>query len=258
MNSVEVNFRPNIFTDALVRGHIHLENDTKKQINRGDIDDGQIMENIKAEEEVVNQVIFKGNREVQLSNINGDKNVEGGIKYIKERPNIPESLGGFGSKVQHIDQPVDYKDMNIQIVKDRFFKYTGDSTIDSGIKNEANKLHQTWAKNQMSKANVDHIYSGDQYNNNENRLPNKDPMFEVPKEERDIRLERPNLMKSQIKKVVLPEVNIIATEEKEVAEAKKTLNLATEDGGLYNNLNRESSKEGMKLFDIGNDPKGMY
>ena len=115
MESINLSKRINIFTDELVNGAAPVYSD-KKEIHRGDMDDGDIVDNMKAETEVINVVDFEGMHHIKQSTLNGDKNFKGGLDFIINRPSIPKSIG-HNHTVKMMNQPVDWKDLNIQELK---------------------------------------------------------------------------------------------------------------------------------------------
>lgn len=229
-------------------------------MNFGDVADGDIIHSVKAEEEVINKNDRSDiQKAIDKISIRGDQSVEGHMKIQREkteRAPVP-----VRENIKTINENVDYKDILLNNIRDRYKKFNGDRKIIPQIKKEANKEFQDWSKNVNTGAlaNVDYIKGGLDLINNDKKLPTVDPLFELPKDMDEVDLNRPNMIPTQLKEIMRKIPNVIAQETAEANTAKSTLNIPRDlDTKDYDNLAGQGmdlgtyNRKTMKMFDIGN------
>ena len=231
-------------------------------INFGDVDDGDIKMSVKAEEAVVNNnTSYRGDiqKAIDKISIRGDQNVAGHMKIQKEkteRAPVP-----VRENIKTINENVDYKDILLNNIRDRYKKFSGDRKIIPALKKEANEEFQDWNRNVNTGAlaNVDFIKGGLDLINNDKKLPTVDPLFELPEDMDEVDLNKPNLIPTQLKEIMKKIPNVIQQETEEANTAKSTLNIPRDlDTKDYDNLAGQGmdlgtyNRKTMKMFDIGN------
>jgi hypothetical protein len=253
-----------IYQTNRFNGLIHKYEAPDENINIvgfGDVDDGDILMSVKAEEEVVNKNDRSDiQKAIDKISIRGDQNVAGHIKIQQEkteRAPVP-----VRENIKIINENVDYKDILLNNIRDRYNKFNGDRTIIPQIKKEANEEFKEWNKNVNTGAlaNVDYIKNGLELINNDKKLPTLEPLFQLPEDLEDVDLNKANLIPTQLKEIMRKIPNVIAEETADANTAKSTLNIPNDlDTRDYDNLASQGMDLGtynrkiMKMFDIGNN-----
>jgi hypothetical protein len=224
----------------------------------GDVSTGDILHSVKAEEEVIkNNDRSDVQKAIDKTSIRGDRNVQGHIAILKKKTNdapVPEP-----EKDMTITENVDYKDILLNNIRDRYNKFNGDRTIINAVKKKANEEFAEWAKNKNSAlANVDNLLGGTDLISNTNKLPTVNPLFQLPEEDDEVDLNKPNLIPTQLKEIMKKTINNVREETKEAKEAKNVLGVPqTIMSTEYDNLTGNTSNFGtfqqkpLKTFDIG-------
>ncbi len=256
--SIDLIYKPNRFF-----GTIHKrkeENDHITIMNFGDINQGDILHSVKAEEEVIN----KNNRgdvqrAIDFTSIRGDQDVKKHTKSLVEKTkNAPVPIR---ENIKMIDENVDYKDILLNNIRDKYNKFNGDRKIINAVKKQANQQFKEWNDNVNtgSLANVDYLKAGNDLIQNDKNLPTVNPLFELPEDDEEVDLNKPNLIPTQLKEIKKKIKNRILQETQEASKAKSTLNISSNlDTADYDNLAGNASnnmgvynRQAMKMYDIG-------
>jgi hypothetical protein len=172
--------------------------------------------------------------------------LKGIYQCLKKKTNdapVPEP-----EKEMVIDENVDYKDILLNNIRDRYNKFNGDRVIETGVKRKANEEFDDWNKNKNSGAlaNVDHLLNGQDLIDNTNRLPKVNPLFELPEEDDEVDLNKPNLIPTQLKEIMRKTVDNVRTETREAGLAKRTLGVADQiTSSEYDNLAQGQQSAGV-------------
>ncbi len=252
-------YKPNRF-NGLIHKTTVIGNDVNL-INMGDIRSGNILDSVKSKEEnkdnkVVRSIVQKM---IDQSSINGDQNIKKHMEELERKTKnapVPQH-----EVTKTIYQNVEYKDIILANMMDKYNKYNGDMVVIPAVKKKANEHFKEWSKNvnQSSLANVDNIKGGDELiKNSENLLVSND-LFELPENIEDIDINKTNLIPTQLKEIKRKIKNQILEEAKESKEAKQTLNIPGQSVNQdYDNLAGQSNnmgiynKQPMKTYNIGN------
>ena len=252
-------YQPNRFTDVL---HKYKQPDENVSIlHFGDVSTGDILHSVQAETEVIKHNDRSDiQKAIDKVSIRGNQDVSGHIAILKRKTQdapVPEP-----EKDETISENVDYKDILLNNIRDRFNKFNGDRTIINAVKKKANEEFQDWNKNKNSGslANVDYKKGGTDLINNDKNLPTVNPLFQLPEEDDEVDLNKPNLIPTQLKEMMKRLPNVIREETGEAKTAKKSLGIPQEImSSEYDNLaNINNNNFGtfqqkkLKTFDIGN------
>jgi hypothetical protein len=251
-------FKPNRFFGTLSKRKEEDENITI--LNFGDVNDGDILMSVKAEEEVVNKNDRSDvQKAIDKTSIRGDQNIKKHIQHQQEKTkNAPVPVR---ENIKMIDENVDYKDILLNNIRDRYNKFNGDRTIINAVKKKANEEFMEWNKNVNTGAlaNVDDLKAGTELIQNDKKLPTVNPLFELPEDEEEVDLNKPNLIPTQLKEIKKKIKNQVLQETQEASRAKSTLNIpANLDTTDYDNLAGSTNnnmgvynRQAMKMYDIG-------
>ena len=256
--SIDLIYKPNRFFGTLHKRK--EENDHVTIMNFGDVNQGDILHSVKAEEAVINKndrgVVQKA---IDKVSIRGDQDVKKHMALQKEKvKNHPVPIK---ENIKMISENVDYKDIILNNIRDRYNKFNGDRKIINAVKKKANEEFKDWNKNVNigSLANVDYLKAGDELIKNDKNLPTVNPLFELPEDDDQVDLNRPNLIPTQLKEIKRKIKDRVLQETQEASRAKSTLNIPQQlDTNDYDDLAGQGqnnmgvyNRAPMRMYDIG-------
>ncbi len=232
-------------------------------MNFGDVSTGDILHSVKAEEAVIKTNDRSDiQKMIDMTTIRGDRNVQGHMAIQKKKTNdapVPEP-----EKDLTIYENVDYIDVVLNNIRDRYHKFNGDRVVENAVKQKANEHFAEWQKNVNtgSLANVDDLKAGQDLIDNTNRLPKVNPIFELPKDMEEVDLNKPNLIPTQLKEIMRKTTDNVKQETKEARYAKSNLGIPQQiRSSEYDNLAQGIDlagafagfeKKPLRTYDIGN------